>query len=79
MDQLKKSLGIPLNKSEVTLNMSEDTIFEKYIQKHNQQSALQSVTKQRDLSNYLDLDEDSVFQTDIKGSRKKQFKDLSNM
>jgi len=58
MDQLKKSLGIPLNKSEATLNMSEDTIFEKYIQKHNQQSALQSVTKQRDLSNYLDLDDD---------------------
>ena len=59
MDQLKKSLGIPLNKSEATLNMSEDTIFEKYIQR-NQQSALQSVKKQdiKDLSNYLDLDDD---------------------
>ena len=59
MDQLKKSLGIPLNKSEATLNMSEDTIFEKYIHR-NQQSALQSVKKQdiKDLSNYLDLDDD---------------------
>jgi len=65
MDQLKRSLGLPLNKSEA-LSMSEDTIFEKYINRKEPQSAVlqqsaKSVGKQKntkDFSNYLDLEED---------------------
>jgi len=65
MDQLKKSLGVSL-KSE-GLSISDDTIFEKYINRKEPQSAtLQQSTKStgkqngnKDMTNYyLDLEED---------------------